>query len=341
MVLPGGLSSRSIGEMLLRGSLTGFLLAVALHVSVALANGNFQSVLPGQVYRSGQLRASSLDALVRKHGIRTVVNLRGCCSTAEWYREEARVAHNLGISLENVNFSASRLPSVISIRQLVDIIDRSEPPLLFHCHQGADRTGLAVVLFLLLRTPTPLSEALPHLGLATGHLSVGKTGNVDRFFTIYKRWLRDQELSHSPDLMRTWIREHYKPGEASAKVVLLDRRLEHSDGKDSIRVPKRKTTLLLARCTNTSDFTWNFTPDTSAGIHVWWSVLDRQEQFIQSERTGLFRRRVAPGESIDVEVPLPPLEPGIYELRLDLADEQQGHFLQMGNNLYVVEVRVE
>ena len=48
----------------------------------------FNCIVPGRVYRSGQLSPQDLDRFTRALGIRTVINLRGFCPGLDWYREE-------------------------------------------------------------------------------------------------------------------------------------------------------------------------------------------------------------------------------------------------------------
>src|ERR1700722_9010359 len=49
---------------------------------------NFHEVVPGQVYRGALPSPENLERLVKKHGIRTVVNLRGLCNDLPWYLNE-------------------------------------------------------------------------------------------------------------------------------------------------------------------------------------------------------------------------------------------------------------
>src|SRR5262249_32743977 len=145
-----------------------------------------------------------LERTIRRLGIRTVVNLRGCCLELPWYQAQCQVVHRLGVSQEDLCFSAGRLPSVQAIRQLVEVLDRAEYPILLHCHQGADRTGLASVLAVLLRTSATLPEARRHLGPASGHLPIGRTRHIDHFFDLYEEWLAEQGREHTPQLLRRW-----------------------------------------------------------------------------------------------------------------------------------------
>src|SRR5947209_10234346 len=103
---------RSLGRVLLRGGGAGLVLTLALHAGYVLVGPNFHTVVPGSVYRSAQPSGERLEALVRDYGIRTVVNLRGCCDPLPWYLEQCRASNRLNLSQEDISFSAGRLPSV-------------------------------------------------------------------------------------------------------------------------------------------------------------------------------------------------------------------------------------
>jgi hypothetical protein len=323
--------------VLLRGCVCGLVLALGGHFSYLLLVSNFSKVVPGLVFRSSQPTGRQLDRILRKYHIRTVINLRGCCVSAPWYIDEARAASACGASLEDLSFSASRLPSTDSIRQLIDVLDRCEYPVLFHCYQGADRTGLAAVMYCLLRTTTPYAEARRHLGLSRGHLAIGKTHYIDRFFELYEEWLAESGLEHSSAVFRRWAREVYCPDEARADLALLS----PTPGKDSVlRLRAGQYRTLRVRCWNLSLRTWRLSPRPNAGVHMTWYVTDEQDCLREGGRAGLFRASVAPGEHIDLTVPLPPLSPGRFQLRLDLVSPQQGWFMQLGNGLLLMDMEV-
>ena len=139
-----GCRARSLLLSLLRGAVIGLVGAGGGHLGWLLLVSNFHVVVPGQVYRTNQPTAEQLRHLIARYHIRTVINLRGFGFGADWYRNEARVTSEMGISQEDLGFSAVRLPSPQALCQLIEVIDRSSHPILFHCFQGADRTGLAV-----------------------------------------------------------------------------------------------------------------------------------------------------------------------------------------------------
>ena len=78
-----------------------------------MIGSNFHTVISGEVYRSAQLSASALERSIHSKNIRTVVNLRGCCDPEAWYLDEGRVSLHNNVSLEDLSFSAGRLPSAL------------------------------------------------------------------------------------------------------------------------------------------------------------------------------------------------------------------------------------
>lgn len=311
----------------LRGAAAGLALAALLHWVPLLALGNFREVVPGHLYRSGQLGQRRLEEALRRHGIRTVVNLRGPCPSGAWYQAEAEVVARCGASLEDIPMSAMRLPATVSIAKLVEVLDRAEGPLLLHCQQGADRTGLAVVVYLLLRTELTLREARRHLGLETGHVAAGRTAKMGRFFDLYQEWLAARGEGHTPARFRAWATGHYCPDLGRARLEWLT-------------PSEAPGPLGRARAHNTSLRPWRFAPGPNAGVGLDWGLYDANRRLVRGGRVGLFEAVVEPGGHIDLDVPLGRLPPGRYELALDLTDGARATFLQLGNDLFTVELNV-
>jgi protein tyrosine phosphatase (PTP) superfamily phosphohydrolase (DUF442 family) len=325
----------SLGRVLVSGALIGLTLALMGHLVYVMIGPNFHTLVPGAVYRSAQPSGPGLEKLIRKLGIRTVINLRGCCDPLPWYLAEAQVANRFNISLEDVSMSANRLPSVPVVRQLIEILERSEYPILFHCHKGADRTGLVSTLTLLLRSDTSLAEARKQLGLRFGHLSIGKTSNIDRFFDLYAEWLAEHGREHSRAVFRHWAWNEYCPGEGRCRIEVLD-----TPGP-VLHAPLGRPFPIHIRCWNTSVKPWQLRPATSAGIHASFLLGTPAGQVVKEGRSGLFRATVPPGDHIDLTLSLPPLhQRGRYTLRIDMVDEQHAYFLQLGSEPLFREVEV-
>jgi hypothetical protein len=321
----------------LRGALAGLALAVGGEAVYTFVGDNFRTVVPGAVYRSSRLPQGRLEHYLRKYHIRTVVNLTGCCDPLPEYLAECRANARLDASQEDLGFSACRLPPVPEVRRLVEVLDRCEYPILIHCHKGIDRTGLGCAFALLLHTDAPLDDALAQLGPRFGHLPVGRTGNIDRFFDLYKEWLAENRLAHSAAAFRRFAVEAYCPGECRAAYRVL------GVGDGPVRARQGEPAAVRVRCTNTSVKPWRMQPERNAGVHLGWMVETAEGDPVYEGRSGLFERVVPPGESVEVTVPLPTtLTPGRYRLRLDMIDEQHAWFYQEGASqpLYAdVEVR--
>jgi hypothetical protein len=316
-------SRRSWLRWAVRGTFAGLVLALAGEAGRVFVADNFHTILPGKFYRSSQPSPAHLEELIRAHGIRTVVNLRGCCSSFDWYLEECRTSAKLDVCQEDLCFSAGRLPAVAELRRLVEVLDRSERPLLFHCQRGADRTGLASAVALLLTTDLSFDEARQQLGLRYGHVALGRPGNLDLFFDLYCEWLAREGLDHSRDNFRRWAEHDYCPGFCRADIEPLD--LPRT-------VPAGEPFGCRVRCHNTSDKLWRFWPRVNAGVHATFAVTDAWGRALAIGRAGLFEAEVAPGESIDLTVPVPALRvPGRYTLTVDMMDEQQCSFFQVGS----------
>ena len=209
----------SARRRLLFGSLLGVLLAAAVQLFYVTAGGNFHEVIAGDVYRSAQPSADELEALIRRYGIRTVVNLRGDNADDDWYWEEKRTAARNGAVVVDVGLWGNAPADIDQLQILVDTLDHGAPPFLLHCYSGADRAGMASVVALLLRSDTELAEAREQLAWWLGHNPLGKAGCHDRLFERYDEWLHDRQQTHAPRLLRQWVRTVYRPELCARRAV--------------------------------------------------------------------------------------------------------------------------
>ena len=307
----------------LRGGLTGFLCAAVLELLYIFVGSNVHVVAPGYVYRAARLDGPTLKQVARQYGIRTVVNLTGCCDPLPPYLDESRATADLNICQEDVGFSACRLPPVPAVRELVAVLDHCDYPVMFHCHRGIDRTGMASAVALLLHTDVSLSEARAQLGLRYGHWPLGRTGQMDRFFDLYQAWLAGR--AHTPAEFRRWATAEYCPGEGRARIERLD-----ASAGPVTAAPGRPCGFRV-RCTNTSVEPWGLQPGTNAGIHLgWYLIADADGAEVGEGRSGLFDAVVRPGDAVDLTVALPPLPKGRYHVDMDMVDEQHAWFYQTG-----------
>lgn len=309
----------------------GLLLAIAGNGFYVLFGPNFHAVLPGEFYRSAQPSGARLERDIGRYQIRTVLNLRGCCENVAWYLEEARVTHRRGVAQEDVTLSAGRLPSVHELRRLIEVIDHSERPVLIHCRRGSDRTGLAAVIVLLLHTDAPLAECLKQLGPFYGHVALGRTEQIARFFDLYEAWLAAQGVGHTPAVFRRWAREGYSGGPCRCEITLIEP-LETA--------PAERSFAVRVRIRNTSPELWRLRPGNNAGIHAAFGVYDADRRRVATGRAGLFDAEVPPGESLDLTLVVPGQPRGRYRLLVDMTEEQHCWFLQTGSTPFEKEFEV-
>ncbi|AUJ65659.1 protein tyrosine phosphatase (plasmid) [Aestuarium zhoushanense] len=136
------------------------------------ASGNFATVVEGEVYRSNQVTAERLAQYRDIHGIRTVLNLRGSSPGSPWYDEEVRAAAALGIQLIDFGLSAQTELTEQQVNKLTAILRDAPKPLLIHCRSGADRTGLASLIYQAVIAGIAEDRAERQLSLRFGHFSI-------------------------------------------------------------------------------------------------------------------------------------------------------------------------
>jgi protein tyrosine/serine phosphatase len=154
------------------------------HAIFRLAWTNFAAVVPGRLYRSNHPTPAKMALAARRHGIRSILNLRGECGNgADALSREA--ARRLGLRFIDVPMKSSRAPTRELVLQLIEALRDAPEPILAHCKSGADRAGFAAGVFLLLNGGSA-AAALRQLSLRYGHLRRSRTGILDAVFVRYR-----------------------------------------------------------------------------------------------------------------------------------------------------------
>lgn len=149
------------------------------HAFIRMIHLNFHRV-GAQGFRSAQPLPGQIARMARRHGIRSVISLRGGFRFGSLPLEkEACAAH--GIAFHTTVLRSRALPTVEEIRKVKALVDALPRPVLFHCKAGADRAGLMSALWLILAEGRPVSEARGQLALKFGHVKAGPTGILDLF----------------------------------------------------------------------------------------------------------------------------------------------------------------
>ena len=170
---------------------------------------NFHEIAPG-AWRSNQPSPRRLRK-IRAMGIATILSLRGANRQSP-YLFEKEACEALGIGLVNLAIKARRLAPRSVLLELLDAFEQVERPFLMHCKSGADRVGLASVLYLLHMTDTPVALAKKQLGLRYLHIRASSTGILDHMIDAYRA---DNAARQVP--IRAWIEQTYDPDALSAQ----------------------------------------------------------------------------------------------------------------------------
>ncbi len=125
---------------------------------------NFRVVVPGELYRCGQPSPAQLAELIREHGLRTVVSLRGRRDSDHadaWEDEERAVCDANGAAFVSIPFNHKTPPTAEQVREFLELMrDARRRPALVHCRIGQQRTGLFCALYRVLIQRVPPEDAL-------------------------------------------------------------------------------------------------------------------------------------------------------------------------------------
>lgn len=109
-----------------------------------------------KLYRGAQPRRGGL-MLLRRLGVKTVINLRG---SNEETRSEEQHARTLGLNYFNVPLGRIGRPSDAKVQRVLAILNAPEnQPVFVHCNHGRDRTGLIIAIYRVANEGWTAEEA--------------------------------------------------------------------------------------------------------------------------------------------------------------------------------------
>ena len=316
--------------------LAALLAAVGIwSMRTLLFDENFHAVIPNEVYRSAQPSPEALERRISELGIRSVISLRGE-STEPWFKAERAVTEAHGVDLHAIRLSGDSMPSRATVQQLVHLLDTARRPLLFHCAGGVERSGITSAVAVLL-AGGDVAEAREQFGLGYGFMPwLGH--DLPQILDDYEQWLAVQGWAHTPDRFRHWVKNDYVADFYRARIEPLD---------VPNAIAKGSWVTMHFRATNTSPRPWRFRPEIDRGIHLGARVrlLDPDVAYVIELRGVSQDLTVAPGESVVLELAVPPLaKAGRYQFLVDLIDENVHSFYWFyvkGSEPLTFELRVE
>jgi hypothetical protein len=186
-----GVASRGKGQSARRG-ISRFLL-VAAAVSLFLSGSaavwheyledwmvakRFGVVVPGVLYRSGQISPSMLEPTLSDNGIQAVIDLSGFDENDPSQCYEVEALDRLGIESHRIKLEGDgrgEIELFVQILKTIEDCRHRGRPVLVHCAAGTQRTGGVVAMYRLLvreEPPDAVMQELRRYGWRTGKDSI-------------------------------------------------------------------------------------------------------------------------------------------------------------------------
>lgn len=160
-------------------------------------------VIRQKVYRSAQLSLQRLKEVIQIKHIKTIINLRGAQPYKKWYWNELRLTKVMGVKYFDVPLPSHSLPSQKCLEKLVSLLLYAPQPILIHCLGGADRSGLASAVAIILEKNASISKSQEQFAIWNFVFSDKSIGKVT--FSNYFRWLAKNQLTSNRQNFLKWV----------------------------------------------------------------------------------------------------------------------------------------
>lgn len=135
-------------------SLAFFMVAIPslYYRAYSIKYRNLRVVEPGVLYRSGQMTVARLESVVRTHGIRSIVCLRGEKDNIDKDEEAWAKANNIHfVRMAPLSWAPDAngvIPAEVNATIFSNVMaDPKNHPVLVHCFAGVHRTGIMCAIF--------------------------------------------------------------------------------------------------------------------------------------------------------------------------------------------------
>lgn len=129
---------------------------------------HFETVLPGALYRSGQISPRLIGRVLVDHKIGVVVDLSSEVRDSAEQRAEHAAVERLGVEYHRFPLHGDGTGDVRTFADAVATIERAErraQPVLVHCVSGDKRSGAVIAAWMLLFRGATADQAMEQVGL--------------------------------------------------------------------------------------------------------------------------------------------------------------------------------
>jgi protein tyrosine phosphatase (PTP) superfamily phosphohydrolase (DUF442 family) len=160
------------------------------HNFTNLVRFNFHRV-SDDTFRSSQPTMWQLRRMVKKHGIKTILNLKGANADSAYWAFEREQCEKLGIRLVDIDIYSRETPWPKDIRRAKEVFESIEYPMWMHCKAGADRTGIYATLFQYFHRHIPIEQTDQLKLWPFGHIRHSEAGKIDNYLEHYLAYRKD------------------------------------------------------------------------------------------------------------------------------------------------------
>lgn len=157
------------------------------HNFTNLVRFNFHRI-SSDSFRSSQPTMWQLRRMVRKYGIKTILNLKGDNPDSPYLAFEREQCAKLGVKLVDVEIKSRETPWPEDVRNAKDLFEAIEYPMWMHCKAGADRTGIYATLFQYFHQHIPVEQTNQLKLWPFGHIRLSEAGKIDNYLELYKAY---------------------------------------------------------------------------------------------------------------------------------------------------------
>lgn len=144
-----------------------------------------------EAYRSAQPTPGQIEKYVKKHGIKTILNLKGSKPKGAYYAFEKEKCDELGVKIINIGIKSRGIPRPEQIEEAKEVFETVEYPIWMHCKAGSDRTGIYANLYQYFREKIAIKDTNQLAFWPYGHLKQTKAGQVDFYFDKFVEYEKE------------------------------------------------------------------------------------------------------------------------------------------------------
>ena len=212
-----------------------FLCGAILALPACHRGFDSRAIIPGQIEISSQPSSGEIRTLIPEFGLRSVLNLRS--EDRSRFAAEKTACEEAGAEYLAVAIPLEDWTPRPKLLRLMKVLQTAPRPMLIHCRNGVDRSGLAAAVALLLsgRSPKEAWKQMP----AFSRWRASRGGRpLARVLMDYESFLTSKDLDSSGEIFQDWVEQSYCPEPYAGRLRLLEAppdKLE-ADGKLSVKL---------------------------------------------------------------------------------------------------------